>query len=62
MGILYATQLGLFVLTRLFVHVKTVQLLPVAISRKPAMGVGLGRRARGRFQEFRSELAKEGTL
>jgi hypothetical protein len=57
MGILYATLLGLFVLTRLFFHVKTVRLLPVAISRKPAMGVGLKRRTRneipGKFAEYR---------
>jgi hypothetical protein len=55
MGILNVTLLGLFVLARLVLHVKTVQLLPVAISGKPAMGVGLGRRARTEFPEFRSE-------
>jgi hypothetical protein len=55
MGILYATQLGLFVLARLFIHVKTVQLLPVAISGKPAMGVGLERRACMKFPEIRGK-------
>jgi hypothetical protein len=38
MEILYATQLGLIIFIGLFVHVKTVQLLPVAISGKPAGG------------------------
>ena len=55
MGILNVTLLGLFVLARLVLHVKTVQLLPVAISGKPALGVGLGRRAWIKFPEFRSE-------
>jgi hypothetical protein len=55
MGILNVTLLGLFVLARLVLHVKTVQLLPVAMSGKPAMGVGLGRRAGIKFPEFRSE-------
>jgi hypothetical protein len=38
MGILNVTLFGLFVLARLVLHVKTVQLLPVAISGKPAVG------------------------
>ena len=55
MGILTVTLLGLFFLTRLFSHVKTVQLLRVAISGKPAVGVGLGRYTRRKFPEFRNE-------
>jgi hypothetical protein len=55
MEILNVTLLGLFVLARLIIHVKTVQLLPIAIGGKPAMGVGLDRRALMKFPEFRSE-------
>jgi hypothetical protein len=55
MEILNVTLLGLFVLARLIIHVKTVQLLPIAIGGKPAMGVGLDRRAFMKFPEFRSE-------
>jgi hypothetical protein len=55
MGILNVTLLGLFVLARLVLLVKTVQLLPVAISGKPAVGVGLGRYTRRKFPEFRNE-------
>jgi hypothetical protein len=50
MGIFYATLLGLFVLTRLFIYVKTVQVLPVAISEKPALGVALKLAARRNSQ------------
>jgi hypothetical protein len=50
MGIFYATLLGLFVLARLFIHVKTVQVLPVAISEKPALRVALKLAARRNSQ------------
>jgi hypothetical protein len=62
MGILYAAQLGLFFLTWLFVQVKTVQLLPVAISRKPAMGAGWSGVRLGNFQNFAAKTANEGNL
>ena len=57
MGILYAWQLGLglLVLTRVFFHVRTVRLVPIAISEKPAMEVALKRRAGMNFSETRSE-------
>jgi hypothetical protein len=48
-------QLGLFALAWLLIHVKTVQLLPVAISGKPVVWVGLERRSGMKFPEFRSE-------
>jgi hypothetical protein len=38
MAILYATLFALFVLTWLVIRVKTVQLLPLAISEKPTVG------------------------
>jgi hypothetical protein len=62
MEILNVTLLGLFVLARLVLHVKTVQLLPVAISGKPAMGVGWGGMRPRNSQNFAVKLAKEGTL
>jgi hypothetical protein len=57
MGILHAWQLGLglLVLTRVFFHVKTVRLVPIAISEKPAMEVALKRRAGMNLSETRSE-------
>jgi hypothetical protein len=56
MAILYATLFALFVLTWLVIRVKTVQLLPLAISEKPVVGVdGEGRRASVRFPEVRNE-------
>jgi hypothetical protein len=57
MGILYAWQLGLslLVLTRVFFHVRTVRLVPIAISEKAAMEVALKRRAGMNFSEIRSE-------
>ena len=55
MGILTVTLLGLFFLTRLVLQVKAVQLLCVAISGKPAMGVGLEQHTRRKFPEFRNE-------
>jgi hypothetical protein len=62
MGIFYATLLGLFVLTRLFIHVKTVQVLPVAISEKSALGVALNLVARRNSQQFAANIANEGNL
>jgi len=57
MVIHYALQLGLglLVLTRVFFHVRTVRLVPIAISEKPAMEVALKRRAGMNFSEIRSE-------
>jgi hypothetical protein len=56
MAILYATLLALFAVTWLVIRVKTVQLLPLAISEKPAVGADLERRrASVRFPEVRNE-------
>jgi len=55
MGIFFATQLGILILARLFIHVKTGQLLPVAISEKPAMRMALQRHVRRIFSVIRSE-------
>jgi hypothetical protein len=56
MAILYATLFALFAVTWLVIRVKAVQLLPLAISEKPAMGADLERRrASVRFPEVRNE-------
>jgi len=56
MAILYATLFALFAVTWLVIRVKTVQLLPLAMSEKPAVGADLERRrASVRFPEVRNE-------
>jgi hypothetical protein len=62
MGILNVTLFGLFVLARLVLHVKTVQLLPVAISGKPAVGWVCGGVRAQNSRNFAVNLANEGTL
>jgi hypothetical protein len=62
MGILYATLLGILILARLFILVKTGQLLPVAVSEKQARGGSEGGVCAKNSQKFAVNIVNGGNL